>query len=64
MSTSTVPDLLPFSAPSSPRKTSRTSFGKPTMAKTMSDCSATALGDFASFAPSSTSGCALSAERL
>ncbi len=35
---------LPASAPCGPRKTSRTSLGKPTMAKTTSDCSATCLG--------------------
>ena len=36
MSTSTVPGFAPASAPSVPRNTSRTSFGKPTMANTTS----------------------------
>src|SRR2546421_229852 len=44
MSTKIVPPLLPARAPCEPRKTSRTSLGKPTMAKTTSLCSATCLG--------------------
>ena len=59
MSTRTVPGFAPASAPSVPRNTSRTSFGKPTMAKTTSDCSATCFGLSAAFAPSSSSGCEL-----
>ena len=51
MSTSIVPGLLPASAPFGPRNTSRTSFGKPTMAKTTSDCSATAFGESAQCRP-------------
>ena len=53
MSTRIVPGLLPASAPFGPRKTSRTSFGKPTMANTMSDRSATAFGESAYAAPRS-----------
>ena len=43
----TVPGLLPVSAPVGPRNTSRTSGGKPTIAKTTSDRSATARGESA-----------------
>ena len=47
MSTSDRARRLPASAPSGPRITVRTSAGKPTMVKTTSDSSATALGESA-----------------
>ena len=51
MSTMTLPDSEPARAPSSPRMTSRTSLGKPTMLKITSLFSATARGLSAHAAP-------------
>ena len=64
MTTRALPGRAPASAPWVPRNTSRTSFGKPTMAKTTSAFSATARGLSAQAAPASSSGRALSRLRL
>src|SRR5262245_34481400 len=64
MSTSTLPAFDPARAPCDPSITSRTSLGKPTIAKTTSEASATALGEAAHFAPFANSGSAFSLRRL
>ena len=58
MSTRTDPSRALTSVPFSPRITSRTSVGKPTMVKTMSDRAATSPGVSAHAAPRSSSASA------
>src|SRR5436190_15679501 len=64
MSTSTLPGFEPASAPSSSSMTCRTSLGKPTMANTTSEFSATALGEAAHLAPFARTDSAFSLRRL
>src|SRR5262245_16871546 len=64
ISARTLPGLVPASSPCGPKTTCRTSAGKPTIEKTISDCSATALGLSAHRAPLAIKGSAFDLVRL
>src|SRR5262249_21711241 len=64
MSTNVWPGRAAGSNPLPPKYTSRTSAGKPTMVKTISDCSLMARGESTHLAPRSTSDCALAFVRV
>ncbi len=64
MSTRMLPFFAPERTPRSPRMTSRTSGGKPTIVNTTSDASATALGESAHAAPLASNAPALSLPRV